>query len=277
MSDWIDGESAVWPAAVQAGLVQGDGVFRTLLVWHGALIDAAGQHAILEADAARIGVSCPPLEVWLADSHSACAAAASGRVRWWLARRSDTPANGTAADHSVRWVSAAALPQRAASCWQRGVAVTISPIAVAEQRDLAGVKHLNRLPQVLAGRSCTHEQPEALMCDHDGHLVCGTRSNLFWVESGQVFTPSLERGGVDGWMRRRLMALSASQGHPVSVCRARPEVLERADEVLLTNSLIGLWPVRSMGACQWAAPGPVTLRLAHALAHPLYLHMTEYS
>jgi 4-amino-4-deoxychorismate lyase len=276
LSDVVDGRAAAWPASVQAALVHGDGVFRTLLAWDGQIVDAEGQFDVLRHDAARIGLAVPPLSEWLADSHAALGNRKSGAVRWWLARRTCDARDPPSSANGVRWVSAAALPARPAVLWTHGVMVALSPVAIAEQASLAGIKHLNRLPQILATQNWTNEQSEALMCDREGHLVCGTRTNLYWVRDGQLFTPLLALGGVAGWMRRKLITLCEAAAIPVTECRAHPEILNTADEVFLSNSLVGIWPVQQMAATRWAAPGPLTRRLAQALDHPLCRRMMTH-
>lgn len=269
MNELVDGRAAEWPSAVQAALVHGDGVFRTLLAWDGQIVDAEGQFDVLCHDAVRIGLTPPPLADWLADSRGVLGDRQAAVVRWWLARRTTDPRDPAVSDAGVRWVSVAALPNRPATLWTKGVVVGLSPVTIAEQASLAGIKHLNRLPQVLASQNWTNEQSEALMCDQAGHLVCGTRTNLYWVRDGQLFTPSLGRGGVAGWVRRKLFSLSKATAVPVTECCARPEILNSADEVFLSNSLVGIWPVRQMAASRWAAPGPLTRTLARAINHPL--------
>ena len=84
-----------------------------------------------------------------------------------------------------------------------GVAAT--PVSVSLR--LAGVKHLGRLDQVLAASEVMPESVfDRIMLDSDGHLVCGTRSNLFLRFGETLRTPSVDRAGVAGVMRGRILA-----------------------------------------------------------------------
>lgn len=111
---------------------------------------------------------------------------------------------------------------------------------------LAGIKHLNRLPQVLARAEWNDaDVHEGLMRDAAGHVVEGTMSNLFVVRGGQLATPPLECGGsVRGVMRRLVLELAGRRGigHHEQVLDDTD--MARADEVFVTNAVIGVCPVR---------------------------------
>ena len=113
---------------------------------------------------------------------------------------------------------------------------------------LAGLKHLNRLEQVLAVNEIDDPKvSEGLMLDTDGAVVEGTMSNLFYVEGGRLMTPELSRCGVHGIIRSEILDWARENlDRPVGQSRVGPEALLKADECFLCNSLIGVWPVRSI-------------------------------
>src|SRR3546814_17336039 len=106
------------------------------------------------------------------------------------------------------------------------------------------------------------------MCDHDGHLVGGLRSNLFWVHDGRLLTPILDRCGVLGTMRERVRRLAVALGIECSEVRARPAVLAACDEGFVTNAVLGIWPLRQIEGRRLSPPGPVSRRLLHEIYHP---------
>ncbi len=123
---------------------------------------------------------------------------------------------------------------------------------------LAGIKHLNRLEQVLAAGEWPDESfSEGLMLDIDGYLMEGTRSNLFFVRNGRLHTPDLARNGIDGIMRQVLLQRF---GHNAETGCYTLTDLHRADEVFVSNSVIGVWPLLSLHAgndrIEWSI-GPV--------------------
>ena len=81
------------------------------------------------------------------------------------------------------------------------------------------------------------------MCDSDGMLIEATQSNLFWISDGVLYTPDLSLSGIDGIMRKLTLMTAAKKGIKTEIVRRGPDVLKTADEVFITNSLIGIMPV----------------------------------
>jgi 4-amino-4-deoxychorismate lyase len=106
------------------------------------------------------------------------------------------------------------------------------------------------------------------MCDDRGNVICGTRSNLFLLRESVLVTPELSEAGVAGVTRDKVLELALQLGLPCEVRRVPRAELEQAGECFVTNALIGLWPVRSIGQRPLVAPGPVTRELMQRLAHP---------
>ncbi len=147
-----------------------------------------------------------------------------------------------------------------------GVVTRLCETIVAAQPALAGIKSLNRLEQVLARNEW--QDPgvfEGLMCDADGKLICGTMSNVFVVHDNSIATPSLDRCGVAGVMRRHVIAILSANGMRVRECVLAWDKLLSADEVFLTNSQFGVLPVRACDDRAWPV-GPVTGRVLSLLA-----------
>jgi len=163
----------------------------------------------------------------------------------------------------------------------KSIAVTICNTRLAPQMKLAGLKHMNRLEQILARqewraqstKELLQEEPhyqEGLMLDYEGHVISGTMSNLFFVKDAQLFTSTLALCGVQGVMRNFIIAIAQGMGLKVhSSLYNLQEVLE-AEEVFMTNSLIKISAVNAIQATQQAvtnfnAPGPVTVKLWNQL------------
>ena len=131
---------------------------------------------------------------------------------------------------------------------------------------LAGIKHLNRLEQVMARNEWQDDRiAEGLMLDSQGHVIEGTMTNLFIVANNQLQTARLDHCGVAGIVRQLICADSIQHG--LSVCEqglTKDDVLA-ADEVFVCNSLIGIWPVTRIDDPQTPqdfAVGPVSRRIS---------------
>lgn len=127
---------------------------------------------------------------------------------------------------------------------RRGVTVRLCQMRLAVQPTLAGLKHLNRLEQVLARAEWADaEVVEGLMCDVDGHLIEGIATNLFLVRDERIVTPDLRRCGVAGVMRQVLLEQRPGIEMPMEVRDVAVEEIDVADECFLTNAVVGVWPV----------------------------------
>lgn len=125
-----------------------------------------------------------------------------------------------------------------------GVRVRTCATRLASSPALAGLKHLGRLEQVLARSEWRDEQiAEGLMLDVEGHVVCGTQTNLFVLRGAELVTPSLDHAGVNGIMRRSVLRWARERCMVARVDRLMPEDLFDGQEVFLTNALVGAWPV----------------------------------
>ncbi|MEK7207680.1 MAG: aminodeoxychorismate lyase, partial [Pseudomonadota bacterium] len=155
-------------------------------------------------------------------------------------------------------------PDYPAAYAQQGVTVRFCRMTLAHNRFLAGIKHLNRLEQVLARAEWQGDYQEGLMQDADRHVVEGTMSNVFAVSQGTLLTPDVSQCGVEGVMRGVVLECAAAASIPCRVIDIRRQDMLDADEIFLTNSLIGLWPVRKLDEQEFTV-GSITRQLQQAL------------
>lgn len=241
----VDGTPSTAVSCANRAFMYGDGLFETL-----PLVDGAPQHwerhfARLQAGAVRLGIDCPPAVAFLADLHDALAAAdplPRAVLKITLIRgdggRGYAPAPTAPA---VRVVQLFAWPVTTMT-ENLEIILCANPLGINPR--LAGMKHLNRLEQVLGADEVARAgADEGVMFDVHDCAIAGTRSNLFVVHGKEVSTPRLNTAGIDGIMRQVVMEHLARGGH-----RVRESVITRADlasctELFLTNSLRGVQSV----------------------------------
>lgn len=152
---------------------------------------------------------------------------------------------------------------------QTGVVVRFCDIHLGSNEQLAGVKHLNRLEQVLARSEWDDpEIAEGLILDRRGQVIEGTMSNVFFVKNDTLCTPDLSFCGVAGVMRDIVVELAKQIGINVYISDFSPADILQADEVFLTNSLIEIWPVQkilSEETVSYSSPGRITKKLQEGL------------
>jgi 4-amino-4-deoxychorismate lyase len=237
------------------GLLYGDGVFRTFRVDDGVLPSWQRQYRKLEADCARLALTAPEEGTLRADVASVLRTSPDAVIKIVVTR--GTSVRGYAIDSQstpTRIVMASPPPQYPEDWFTRGVKVRVCDVKLSAQPRLAGVKHLNRLENVLARAEWQGaEYAEGLMLDFAGNVIEGTMTNVFMWANGALTTPDLNRCGVAGVQRDRVLEFARSQGVPVRIKDIELGDLLAADEMFLTNSVIGVWQVRELGDRQWSS------------------------
>ncbi|MEJ2142040.1 MAG: aminodeoxychorismate lyase, partial [Gammaproteobacteria bacterium] len=136
-------------------------------------------------------------------------------------------------------------PDYPARYWQDGIEARTCQTRLSHQPALAGIKHMNRLEQVLARNEWQdRETCEGIMLDYHNNVIEGTMTNIFLAREGIIQTPVLEMCGVAGLMRETVLTILEKEKIPFEITNISKETLMSADEVFLTNSVIGLWPVK---------------------------------
>ncbi len=253
----LPGESV--PATDRA-IQYGDGLFETIALRRGRPELWSAHMARLRRGCERLGIGMPDPAVLLREALQLARGRERAVLKIILSRGSggrgyrppDTPS-------PLRILSLHPWPEWPREFWLEGVVTRICATRLGRNGQLAGIKHLNRLEQVLARAEWREPAiAEGLMLDSEGMLVEGTMSNLFLVREGVLQTPDLSRCGVAGIMREVVLEAAGRRGIPHEITSLRREDLELAHELFLTNSIIGLWPVRRVGCRDYAAPGRVT-------------------
>jgi len=258
---WLDGLPASAVPLADRGLAYGDGLFETIKVKNGEPRLLARHLARLQDGCERLSlnVNAALLHQELADF---CKNLGEGVAKLIITRgdgqRGYAPSNAMLAR---RILQSSALPDYPPQNAQMGVRLFPCQTRLACQPLLAGLKHLNRLEQVLArGEWQSSEYAEGLLCDCSGRVIEGVFSNLFVVKDGHLLTADLSRCGVAGVMRSLLLELAGNANIPLGIRDIAYAELLAADEVFICNSLYGIWPVIALGAQSWPI-GAVTRTL----------------
>ncbi len=261
MHSWVDGQPADALSLKDRGLAYGDGLFETIAVRSGKplLLDRHLQR--LTEGCRRLALAVDP-DLVRGEMQAYAEAMREGVLKLILTRGDSL--RGYTADpvaRARRILQGSALPAYPAAHAEQGVRLFPCATRLSEQPLLAGLKHLNRLEQVLARAEWRDsEHAEGLMLDGMGRVIEGVFSNLFLVSLGGLFTAGLSRCGVAGVMRAEILAQAAAQGIPVQVVDISLEQLQQADEVFVCNSVYGIWPVLGCAGMSWSA-GPLTRKL----------------
>jgi 4-amino-4-deoxychorismate lyase len=255
-------------SALERGLHYGDGLFETIACIAGRPRLLSLHLARLMRGCARLGISFTRTDE-LRSEVEALAQARRRTIVKVLVTRGPALERGyrvTGAEEATRITLRYGWPEENPAATRDGVRVRIGALRLAENPLLAGLKHCNRLEQVLARREWTDPGiAEALMFSSSGNLISGVMSNLFLIQGGRLRTPAVDRCGVAGVVREVVMREAPRAGIALEETRLTADDLAQATEVFLTSSLTGIRPVRALDGREWA-PGPVTRALQERLA-----------
>ena len=246
------------------GLAYGDGVFETLRVHRGGLPLWPRHLARLRDGAGRLGIAMPALdfvEARIADTIAGCDA---GVLKLLLTRGEGGRGYAPPVDVDPVWMlSLHPLPAANPS----GLRLHWCETRLAAQPALAGIKHCNRLEQVLARAEAERAGcDDGVMQDMAGNIVCATSANLLLLREGRWLTPRIDGCGVAGVLRGWLL----EQGLADAVSLT-PDAVESADALALCNAVRGILPVSMLGARRWSLHPAVTqLQERLAMAYPMF-------
>lgn len=263
---WIDGRPATAVAALDRGLHYGDGLFETIACLH-------GRARFLALHLERLMHGCSVLRIQLENvaeiraEVQALASQVERAVIKVLVTRGTATVRGYAPGHerATRITIRYPWPQPALAASRDGVEVRTLQLRLGENPHLAGLKHCNRLEQILARMEWAQTgSGEGLLFSHSGNLVSGTMSNVFLVRASTLLTPRLDLCGVAGVMRRVILREAQREAIPVRECVLAAADLEAAEEVFLSSALVGILPVNAVDQRNLPV-GPVTRRLQATL------------
>lgn len=263
----VNGDPHGLPDPRDRGLAYGDGLFETVAIQGGRLLAWDLHRARLAEGLRRLRFPDLDLAVLTDEANALGADTELGVLKLIITRGPSERGYrlpGPAA-HPTRVLMLSTWPGYPPGLQDRGVAVCLCRQGWSAQPALAGIKHLNRLEQVLARAEWGDEYEEGLMRDPEGDVLSGTMSNLFLVVDGVLLTPALSHAGVHGVVRSQVCAAAARLQIPLRIQPIPLSLLiQRAEEVFVTNSLIGIWPVCRIEGRAYT-PGPVTRKLINEL------------
>lgn len=226
------------------GLAYGDGLFETLLAVDGELPWWPAHWHRLAQGAQRLAIDLPD-EDTIRRAAVSLAEAQPAVLKIILTRgesgRGYLPCAGPATCIVSAYAMPAPLPEPLTLHW--------CSTLMSEQPALAGIKHLNRLENVLARRECALAgHVEGLMCDRQGRVICATSANVFMLADGHWHTPDVSACGIAGIARGWIIAHAPD----VRVGTVTRRMAENADAAFLCNAVRGIMPVAGIGGRHFA-------------------------
>lgn len=248
------------------GLQYGDGLFETMAAANGKVRRLDRHLARLAEGCHRLGMPMPSRDQIESDCARVLEGLGAAVVKLLVTRGPGPRSYVPPAEPTPTRIVISTAQQVSEIEAARPLVLRVCETRLGRNPRLAGIKHINRLEQVLAA-SELREPPvdEGLMRSTDDRLICATAANVFMVRNGRLLTPQISDCGVSGVMREAVLLTAAELGIEVEVGDFTLADLERADELFLTNAVRGIRPVGLVEGVRTFEPGPTILRLREAI------------
>lgn len=238
------------------GFHYGDGVFETALLIGGRVRFLNDHLDRLFRGCEVLGIRIPGRTVFEQEIARVTQDLGGGVLKIIVSRGAGQRGYRPATDHMATRV-AVLYPDNADRTLSelRRIRLRWCDIRLGRNARLAGLKHLNRLENVLA--QSEWQDPaieEGLMLDTEGEVVCGTATNVFAVRDNVLITPDLRFCGVRGVMRAQVLRAARELGIATEEAPLWPQDVEAASEVFVTNAVQGIRSVFALGDAHWNEP-----------------------
>ena len=246
----INGKADGKISVLDRGLQYGDGVFETIAYRNG-VAEFLDQHLTrLKTSCELLAINFEQMDLLRTELNMVFDTILTEPAVIKITVTRGVGGRGYFSDNSAmptRIISTYAYPSHPENYQRDGVMLRFCEQTLSMNRRLAGIKHLNRLEQVLARNEWNDPDiAEGIMTGDDGNVIEGTMSNIFIVEGDTLFTPEVRRAGIAGIIRAQVIQLATRSGISVQERTITQQQLAEADEVFVCNSIIGIWPVSAI-------------------------------
>ncbi|GAA5645364.1 aminodeoxychorismate lyase [Vibrio proteolyticus] len=263
---WVNGRPSNVITITDRSFQYGDGCFTTMLTVGGEIQHWSLHIERMEACLNLLDIPLPDWEqvhLWLQEAAlNDERAGLKLHVTRGSGGRGYSPAGMTSPNVTISHFS---YPLHYAAFTDTGVQLGVCDRRLGVNPMLAGHKHNNRLEQILLKAEMDQAgYQDGVALDINGHVVETTMANLFWVKGNTLYTPSLDFAGVSGVVRRLVIEKTPSLQLNVVMGEFDLEHLEQAQEVFMTNSILGVAPVTQIGHHYYSI-GAITRRFQESL------------
>ncbi|SIR09168.1 aminodeoxychorismate lyase apoprotein [Shewanella morhuae] len=264
---WVNGVAQANIDPTDRGIAYGDGLFATMRTGAEGVLFFETHQARLTAGAARLGFQWQMSEALQQQLQALAIEYPQHCIKLIVTRgvggRGYTPPETV---KPTEIVSVHTIPSHYIQWQQRGICLKTSSIRLGLQPLLAGVKHLNRLEQVLIK---SHPLPQGfddwLVTDIEDNVIESSMANVFFIKGNCVFTPSLALCGVAGVMREQVMLALLEQNINIECLPVGAERLIEFDSAFITNSILGIVDVLAIDSLTFTRT-PITAQLRQTLS-----------
>jgi len=257
----VNGEQRDTVAIMDRGFQYGDGLFETIEIRQNTPIFLEQHLQRLNTDSQRLYLPKLDLDCLRSEIHQLCQNVGNAVLKIIITRGSGGRGyRQPDVIQPTRILSLHPFPDYPKSYYSDGIVARICKTQLGLNPTLAGMKHLNRLEQVLARAEWNDAAiQEGIMLDFNGRVIEGTMTNLFYVKNGELFTATLNLCGISGIIRAWIF-----EQMPVIERDFFIDDLRDADKIFVCNSVVGIWGIRELNG-QIYSENKITQKLQLAL------------
>jgi 4-amino-4-deoxychorismate lyase len=242
----INGNSSDAISLYDRGLQYGDGLFETIAIEEESLLCWDEHIERLQSGCSRLKIPMPNQDTLTEEARRLTSSIERGIIKIIITRGQGGRGYALPVNvESTRIISLYPWPEYSFGNPDDGINVRVCNYRYAHNSILAGIKHLNRLEQVLARSEWTDSSiAEGVVLDHEENIIEGTMSNIFYIKNEILYTPELSACGVEGIIRQKIITLAAELHLEICINKISIESLMDADEAFMCNSIVGVWPIK---------------------------------
>ncbi len=242
------------------GLLYGDGVFETILVQNHRIPLWSRHIERLESSCQHLNIECPDSSLLLSEARGLLKGCVDAVLRITVTRGTGKRGYRPSKKASPSRIISVLPHEQSVFLKERDAVILRLCETRLGNHALAGLKHMNRLEQVIAQSEWSEDDgfDEGVMLNNNDDVIECTMSNIFLIKNKNILTPNLNDCGVKGVMRQ--CVIDSVQNNNMSVLEKPLSLTElrQADEVLITNSVMGIRPVKCFQQNSWPTPGKMT-------------------
>ena len=244
----IDGEEQSQISIFNRNMQYGDGLFETCVAKDNQILFWSRHLSRLDSGCDKLKIKKIEESIWLEDIKKALSLSSKKNCIVKLILSRGNSRRGYSYPDDISPIRVVIVSEMKKTQSKKSFSLEYAQSGYHSNPNLAGIKHCNRIEQILA--RATMKEDEAIMLDENKNIISVTQGNIYFIFGKRLLTPKLDRCGVIGSRRSLILELAKSidldiQEEEVSMIQA-----QKADEVFISNSLIGIQSVSSIEDCQ---------------------------
>ena len=240
----IDGKKQSKASIFNRNTQFGDGLFETCLVENKKLLFWSNHFERMKLGCDRLKISMIDETLWLSDIKKAFSLMKIDNCIVKLVLSRGESLRGYSYKYNIRPIRITIVSELKKNNQDKGFSLEFCNSGYNSNPKLAGIKHCNRLEQVIARAGIKVD--DGIMLDENENVVSVTQGNIFCIQGNRLITPNLDKCGIEGTRRAVILKIAVDLGFDINIKNLSVAELLRSDEVFISNSIQGVGPVNQI-------------------------------